>query len=225
MPEGSDGPSPDDVDILLSVYLTSIMNFSRQLSSVLLTPRLRLPLRLELIPRPNELCRDVAILNLRRGHPLPPRRAPEVDHVEVIPFSAIIEGYRAPERQCAVVLQLRLEDGLMIANGQEFRRVRSQPDRAAGRGARDEPHVHDVERSQSQGFEHPPGEEDEVVRRSEVDGPPDGAGQGRRRGVVMLVGGEGNAGGGHALDAGYLEQPRHLCVVQHACAVRSRTRR
>ena len=73
MPEGSDGPSPDDVDILLSVYLTSIMNFSRQLSSVLLTPRLRLPLRLELIPRPNELCRDVAILNLRRGHPLPPR--------------------------------------------------------------------------------------------------------------------------------------------------------
>ena len=109
----------------------------------------------------------------------------------------------------------------MIANGQEFRRVRSQPDRAAGGGARDEPYVHDVERSQSQGFEHPPGEEDEVVRRSEVDGPPDGAGQGRRRGVVMLVGGEGNAGGGHALDAGYLEQPRHLCVVQHACAVRS----
>ena len=220
MPEGNDGPSPDDVDILLSVYLNSIMNFSRQLSSVLLTPRLRLPLRLELIPRPNELGRDVAILNLRRGHPLPPRRAPKIDNVEVIPFSAIIEGYRATERKRAVVLQLRLEDGLMIANGHEFRRVRSQPYRAAGGGARDEPHVHDVERSQSQGFEHPPGEEDEVVRRSEVDGPPDGAGQGRRRGVVMLVGGEGNAGGGYALDAGYLEQPRHLCVCSATTCVR-----
>lgn len=193
---------------------------SQPLSFLPFIPRLRLPLRLELIPRPNELGRDVAILNLRRGHPLPPRRAPKIDNVEVIPFSAIIEGYRAPERQCAVVLQLRLEDGLMIANGHEFRRVRSQPYRAAGGGARDEPHVHDVERSQSQGFEHPPGEEDEVVRRSEVDGPPDGAGQGRRRGVVMLVGGEGNAGGGHALDAGYLEQPRHLCVCSATTCVR-----
>jgi hypothetical protein len=175
------------------------------LSFLLLIPRLHLPLRLELIPRPNEFRRYVAILHLRRRHPLPPGRAAQVHDVEVVPLPAIIEGYRAPERQCAVVLQFRLEYRLMIADAKEFRSMGTQSHRAPRGSIRHESHVDDVERAQSQRLEHPFREEYEVVRGTEVDGTAHGAVERRRRRMVMLVRREGNAGGRHALDARYLE--------------------
>lgn len=173
MPVVHDGPIPHANHCHCVNTFSNSKNNASATSFVL---PLRLPLRLELIPRSDELGRDVAILHLRRGHPLPPWRAPQVHHVEVIPLASIVEGYRAPERERAVVFQLRLEHGLVVTDIEELRGVGSQPHRAAGGGVRNEPHVHDVERAQSQGFEHPPRQEDEVVRRAEVDGAADGAG-------------------------------------------------
>mmetsp|Transcript_2684 Transcript_2684/g.6711 ORF Transcript_2684/g.6711 Transcript_2684/m.6711 type:complete len:316 (-) Transcript_2684:140-1087(-) len=167
-------------------------------------------LRLQLIPRPHELRRNVAILNLRQRHPLSPPSAPQIHDVEVITLPPIIERYRGSQRKRAVVLQFRLQHRLVIADVDERRRVGPQPHGRAGGNGRRQPDVHDVARTQSERFEHPLRQERVVVRAAEVDGASHRPREGGRGGVMVLVDGDGDAGRGDVGDAGHLEQPRDL---------------